>query len=163
MTFDLGGKPAWTGVVKGPAWDYLGGMFPALIAALVVLAAPLDADEYSVGFEGKGPYAAGKKGAVTVTLTARKGYHVNPEYPVTFKPEGAEALHFAEERLKLAAGKKTPCADNAKDACVAEFPVEFVPEKKGAAKFAGTFAFSVCTAKMCLVKKVLVALALNTE
>lgn len=137
-------------------------MFSALLTALVLLATPLDADEYSVGLASRPPSAAGKKGAVTVTVTARKGYHVNPEYPVTFKPEGAEALKFAEERLKLAPSKKTPC-DNSSDACAAEFTVEFVPEKKGAAKFAGTFSFSVCTAKICLVKKVPLALALNVE
>lgn len=149
--------------MEAPAQGYRTGMIPALVTALVVLAAPLDADEYAVGVEGKGPYAAGKKGAATITLTARKGYHVNPDYPVTFKPEGAEALQFAEGRLKLTAAKKTPCAGSADDACVAEFPVEFVPEKKGAARFAGSFSFSVCTAKMCLVKKVLVALPLDAE
>lgn len=138
-------------------------MLPALFMGLVVLATPLDADEYAVGLASKAPYAAGTKGAVTLTVTAHKGYHVNPEYPVTFKPEGAEALKFAGERLKLTAGKKTLCEDNSNDACAADFAVEFVPEKKGPAKFAGTFSFSVCTAKRCLIKNVPLALAITVE
>lgn len=125
--------------------------------------APTEGDNYAIGVAAKGPYAAGKDGTVAITVTAKNGFHVNPEYPVAFKPEGFEALKFAEEKLKLGTGTRTPCADKAEDACVAEFPVAFVCEKAGAAKFAGTLNFSVCSADKCLIEKVPVTLALSAE
>jgi len=125
--------------------------------------APLPEDEYTIDLAAKGPYAAGRRGSVAITVAARKGYHVNPDYPATFKPEGAEALKFAEERIKLTAGKNTPCAENAQVACAVEFPVAFTAERRGPARFAGMLAFSVCTPKVCLIRKVPLTLALNVD
>ncbi|MFZ5443258.1 MAG: hypothetical protein ACOZQL_24840 [Myxococcota bacterium] len=126
-------------------------------------AAPLDTEQYAVAVSPKGALTAGQEGAVAITVTAKSGFHVNPEYPVAFKPEGFEALKFADEKVRLTAAQKTPCADKAEDTCVAEFPVGFTCEKAGAAKFAGTLQFSVCSADKCLIEKVPVTLALSAQ
>ena len=118
---------------------------------------------YELSLAASGPWAAGKDSNATVTVTAKPGFHVNPEYPVTFKPEGFEAVKFAGERVALTPGTKTPCADKAEDACKVEFPLAVTPEKAGPAKVAGIVAFSVCSADKCLIEKVPVTLAIAVE
>lgn len=118
---------------------------------------------YELNIAASGPWAAGKESNAAVTVTAKPGFHVNPEYPVTFKPEGFEAVKFASERVALTPGTKTPCADKAEDACKVEFPLPVTPEKAGPAKVAGIVAFSVCSADKCLIEKVPVTLAIAVE
>ena len=88
---------------------------------------------------------------------------MNPEYPVAFKPEGAEAVKFAGDRVPLTAAAKTPCADKAEDTCSAEYPLALTPAKAGPAKLAGVLSFSVCSADKCLIEKVPLSLAVNVE
>lgn len=107
--------------------------------------------------------AGQESSAATITVTAISGFHVNPDYPVSFRPEGSEAVKFSGERVALTPGTKTPCAAKAEDACKVEFPLPLTPEKAGAAKVAGIVAFSVCSEDKCLIEKVPLSLALKVE
>ena len=91
-------------------------------------AAVPDAEQtYELAFTSPTPWAAGKESLAAITVSAKAGFHVNPEYPVSFKPDGSESVKFAGERVALAAGTKTPCADKAEDACKVEFPLAATP------------------------------------
>ena len=107
--------------------------------------------------------AGQESSAATITVTAISGFHVNPEYPVSFRPEGSEAVKFSGERVALTAATKTPCAAKAEDSCKVEFPLPLTPEKAGAGKVAGIVAFSVCSEDKCLIEKVPLSLALKVE
>lgn len=120
-------------------------------------------EPYEVKFTSPSPFVAGKESAAVVLVKAGPGLHVNAEYPVAFKPEGSEAVKFAQERMPLTPGTKTPCADNAEDACAVEFALPLTPEKAGPAKVAGVLAFSVCSAEKCLIEKVPLTLAIKVD
>lgn len=122
-----------------------------------------DGAEYTVALVPRAPYAAGKEAGAAITVAAKPGYHVNAEYPMVFKPEGHAGVRFAEDRLKLTWGAKTPCAENAEDACAVEAPIALTPEKAGPATVAGTIAFSVCNPKHCLIEKVPLTLAIEVQ
>ena len=126
-------------------------------------ASPMENETYVVAIQSAGAWKAGAEGSATIRVTAKPPLHVNPEYPVSFKPEGSEAVAFAKEKLPLTASSKTPCAAKAEDTCSAEFPVAATPEKAGAGKLAGVLAFSVCSEDKCLIEKVPVTLAINAE
>lgn len=126
--------------------------------------APASSGEpYEVKFTSPSPFVAGKESSALVLVKAGPGLHVNPEYPVAFKPEGSEAVKFAQERVPLTPGTKTPCAEKAEDACAVEFALPLTPEKAGLAKVAGVLAFSVCSAEKCLIEKVPLTLAIKVE
>ncbi len=118
---------------------------------------------YEVSLTAKGPWTAGQESSAALIVKATSGYHVNPEYPVTFKPEGFEAVKFGAERVQLSAGTKTPCAEKAEDACTVEFPLAVTPEKAGPGKVAGVLAFSVCSAEKCLIEKVTLTLPISAN
>lgn len=118
---------------------------------------------FELGIAATGAWTAGKESSAAVTVTAKPGFHVNPEYPVSFRPEGSESVKFSGERVPLTAGTRTPCAEKAEDACKVEFPLPATPEKAGPAKLAGVVAFSVCSADKCLIEKVPVSLAIAVE
>lgn len=118
---------------------------------------------FEVSLTAKGPWSVGTESWAALTVKATSGFHVNPEYPVTFKPEGSEAVKFSSERVQLTAGTKTPCAEKAEDACTVEFPLPVTPEKAGPGKLAGVLAFSVCSAEKCLIEKVPLSLAISAQ
>jgi hypothetical protein len=126
-------------------------------------AMPDVAQTYELALASPDAWAAGKESTAAITVTAKSGFHVNPEYPVSFKPEGSESVKFSGERVALTAGTKTPCAEKAEDACKVEFPLPATPEKAGPAKLAGVLAFSVCSADKCLIEKVPVTLAISVD
>ena len=61
-------------------------------------------------------------------LAARQGYHVNPDYPMAFKPQGHSGVQFEGPNLKLTWGAKTPCTEKPEDACAVEVPIALTPE-----------------------------------
>jgi hypothetical protein len=111
-------------------------------------------DSYSVSLNPRAPYATGKEASAVITVNAKTGFHVNPDYPAAFKVVGSEKVRFEQEHIKLTAGTKTPCADKAEDSCTVEFPLVMTPEQGGAAKIAGVVSFSVCSPDKCLIQKV---------
>ncbi len=92
--------------------------------------------------------APGAKAAV-VHLAARAGFHVNLEYPITFRPAPGAAGGAA--KLALSPATKAPCKESPKDACAITLEL---PLPAGDAPVEGTLAFSVCTAERCLIEKV---------
>ncbi len=119
-----------------------------------------DAENYSVKLAAKDAYSAGTVGTAAVTIASKNGFHVNPEYPVAFKPEGSLGVTFSDQRVRLENGVKTPCTEHAEDSCSIEFALPMTPEKAGVAHLAGVLAFSVCSADKCLIEKVPLSVAL---
>ncbi len=123
----------------------------------------VDTADYAVTLSAPGPHRAGEEAAAAFAITARGTFHVNADYPIAFTPSGATNVRFAGDRLKLAMGEKTPCAEKAEDACAASVPLAFTPEGAGPATVAGTLAFSVCDPERCLIQKVPLAIAVTAE
>jgi hypothetical protein len=90
-----------------------------------------------------------------VELVVRGGFHVNAEYPLSFRPLPSTAAEFAKPRFDRGDGLVLePCAAEAGDACRARLPVAFTPRTTGAVSVGGTLSFSVCSAEKCLIRKV---------
>jgi hypothetical protein len=104
-------------------------------------------------------------GSLTLKVTTMAGYHINADYPLSFKPEGSsETVAFEQEKIPLQeTAKKTVCADEPKDFCEAQASVPFKATKPGPAKVAGIFALSVCDPKTCLIEKVPVEAKLEVK
>ena len=122
-----------------------------------------DSDTYSVSLSAQGPYAAGKPGSVTFNVAAKAGYHVNPEYPMVFKPQGHQGVTFAEERFKLTWGSTTPCPGRAEEACEVQLPIALTPEKAGPAVVSGLVAFSVCNPQHCQIEKLPLSVSIEVQ
>ena len=116
-----------------------------------------------VSLLARGPYTAGLDASVAFTVTAKPGFHVNPEYPMVFKPQGHSGVAFASERLKLAWAAKTPCQDRADQACAVEVMIPLVPQEAGKAVVAGLVAFSVCNLQGCQIEKLPVSLDIDVK
>ncbi|MBL8911847.1 MAG: hypothetical protein JNM17_14230 [Archangium sp.] len=125
---------------------------------------PTGAEPFAASLRAKSDaYVAGQSGIAGVKIEARDGFHVNPDYPVAFKPTAAEgAVKFSQDRIPLSDGAKTACAEKAEDACAMEFDLSFIPEA-GASSVQGVVAFSVCSAEKCLIEKVPLTLALSVK
>jgi hypothetical protein len=90
-----------------------------------------------------------------VEIVARAGFHVNDEYPLSFRPAPSSSAEFAKPRFDRADGLVLePCTAGAREACRARLPVAFTPRTSGAVSVGGTLSFSVCSAEKCLIKKV---------
>jgi hypothetical protein len=90
-----------------------------------------------------------------VELVARGGFHVNEEYPLSFRPLPSAAADFAKPRFDRGDGLVLePCAAGAAEACRARLPIAFTPRTAGAVSVGGTLSFSVCSAEKCLIRKV---------
>lgn len=122
-----------------------------------------DTDTYSVSLSAQGPYAVGKPASVTFNVAAKAGYHVNPEYPMVFKPQGHQGVTFSEERFKLTWGATTPCAGSPNEACAVQLPIALTPEKPGTAVVAGLVAFSVCNPQHCQIEKLPLSVSIEVQ
>ncbi|HSN90794.1 MAG TPA: hypothetical protein VLS93_06170 [Anaeromyxobacteraceae bacterium] len=92
-------------------------------------------------------------------ITARGGYHVNEEYPMSFRPAADAAAVFPAERLAPAPRSRTPCGGGVAGACEVSAAIPFRVQAPGEVRLAGTLAFSVCTAERCLVEKAPLAIS----
>ncbi len=102
--------------------------------------------------EAPGPGAAG---TARVTVTALQPYHVNRDYPMSFRPDAASTATFPGPRVPLGDGAtRTPCADAAGESCTVAAPLAYVAPRSGPVVLAGTVAFSVCNPDRCLIEKV---------
>lgn len=118
---------------------------------------------YAVALAPKETYTAGMPGIAIATVVARDGFHVNPDYPVAFKPATESTVKFGGERVPLADGRTTPCAANAEDSCEVAFDLPFVAGEAGSNAVKGVLAFSVCSADKCLIEKVPLTLAIDVH
>lgn len=123
---------------------------------------PSAGSEFEVTIAAAPPYVIGKEAVATVSIAAKSGFHVNPDYPVSFKPSSTEGVKYSGERVQLInITKKTPCKDKAEDNCAVEIALPVTPEAKGVAKIEGVLSFSVCSDEKCLTPKQTLALAVE--
>jgi hypothetical protein len=92
-----------------------------------------------------GEYRAGQVGRVDAVLGAKDPYHVNAEYPLTFKPRTGTGIKYAREVIGKDAAKL--------EVKRATIPVEFTPQTAGRSVVGGTLRFSVCNDQRCLMEK----------
>ncbi|PZR07046.1 MAG: hypothetical protein DI536_28735 [Archangium gephyra] len=123
---------------------------------------PSAGTEFEVAIAAAPPYVVGKESIATVSIAAKSGFHVNPDYPVSFKPSSTEGVKYAGERVQLSnVTKKTPCKDKEEDNCAVEIALPLTPEAKGVAKIEGVLSFSVCSDEKCLTPKQTLVLAVE--
>ncbi len=118
-----------------------------------VEAPPSDEKPYNVMLDFAPPLNAGKEATAIVTITARDGFHVNPDYPLSFKPAANEMFGITGDRMPLTATDKTPCKEKADDNCEVKVPLKLTPKQAGVANFEGVLSFSVCSEEKCLTPK----------
>jgi hypothetical protein len=98
---------------------------------------------------------AGEPSTARVIVAARGPYHVNRDYPMSFRPSDTANAAFDGARVALGKGaERTPCAGEPEEACAVSAPLRFTPRAAGETHIAGTVAFSVCTPERCLIEKV---------
>ncbi len=133
---------------------------PAPVAAApppaVVPAGPrAEGEAFQVGLEMPASARAGEAASARVVLKARGPYHVNRDYPMSFRPDNPATITFKGEKVALGEGaERTPCADHPAEACTVSAPLGFTAREAGEARVAGTVAFSVCNPERCLIEKV---------
>jgi hypothetical protein len=86
-----------------------------------------------------GPAYTLDAGAEFVDVATQSGFHLNPDYPVSFRTADGERIDVK------ATMQVSPCVDDAEQSCSAHMPV---PNK------AGVLAFSVCSKDVCNIEKV---------
>lgn len=133
---------ALTAAVATPAFADTAKPAPAPVAKK-------DADSYTVELKAnKAGYTKGTEGKVTVALAAKKGFHVNPDYPAKIKLQdpAAPGVTYAKKVLTKADGKF--------EEMTATIEIPFTAANAGKAKVGGLFQFSVCSDKNCFMEKV---------
>jgi hypothetical protein len=141
-----------------------------LLAAILAIALTADAPPAkAVGPRAEGeafqvslvPPASAKPGAAAtarVVVTARAPYHVNRDYPTSFRVDKGSTAVFPGEKVPLGEGaERTPCKGFPAEACALSAPLPFRAAASGETRIAGVVAFSVCNADRCLIEKVPVA------
>jgi len=102
----------------------------------------IDKPTYQVKVLVAGSYAAGKPGAVDVTLTPKTGWKVNQDFPTKLEITAPEGVTLASAKLK----KEDAAAFNEKGAA---FRVAFTPATAGTKAFAAKFKFVICNDDSC--------------
>ena len=123
--------PGAGGVAPGPS----GG--PPTSPPSTSYAARLEAQP---GCKPKAPCTA------SVVIEAKGEYHINHEYPYKFRPaEAAPGVQWAKQVF--------PREDGRFEEKRGTLPVTFTVDEAGAAKLAGVFSLSVCSAASCLMDR----------
>ena len=111
------------------------------------------------------PPASVKPGAAAtarVVVTARGPYHVNREYPTSFRVDRASTASFQADKVPLGEGaERTPCKDFPGETCTLSAPMDFRAPASGETRIAGVVAFSVCNPDRCLIEKVPVSVVVG--
>jgi hypothetical protein len=137
---------------------------PAPPAAGSPPAGPSEARPFEVALVAPAGVRSGQPASARVVVTARGGFHVNRDYPMAFRPEPAWAGAFGGEKVPLGAqAERTPCAGQPEEACAVSAPLPFTLAAPGAATLAGTVAFSVCNAEICLIEKAPLSMAVTAR
>jgi hypothetical protein len=112
-------------------------------------------DEFAVSASVEGPLSVGSEAALLARIEARKGFHINAEYPVNFRPDtGRQGIAFDRERYPLhELAERTPCPKGSHDACELRARVPFTATAPGDHTVGGILAFSVCSEEKCLIEK----------
>ena len=106
---------------------------------------------------------AGRAATARVVVTARGPYHVNRDYPTSFRVDRESTGVFPAEKVALGErAERTPCKDFPGEACTLSAPLGFRAAASGETRIAGVVAFSVCNPDRCLIEKVPVAVVVPT-
>jgi len=115
---------------------------------------------WAVALELPASVARGRPGEARVVVTARGPYHVNRDYPMSFRPDVASTAAFGASRIPLGEGAlRVPCKDHPEETCSIAAPLPFTAPAGGEARLAGTVSFSVCNPDRCIIEKVQVSAA----
>src|SRR5512137_110565 len=145
-----------------------------LLAAILAIALAADAPPAkAVGSRAEGeafqvalvPPASVKPGAAAtarLVVTARGPYHLNRDYPTSFRVDKGSTAVFPGEKVPLGEGaERTPCRGFPGETCSLSAPLPFRAAASGETRIAGMVAFSVCNPDRCLIEKVPVAAVLG--
>jgi hypothetical protein len=128
----------------------------SLVLALALLAPAISrADSGTPTYDLKNAEAKGTvgiKGTTSVTITARPGWHVNEEAPLTMKLTPDPGLAVDKPRLT-----RTDLAQQTKE--LARFDVAFTPSEVGKKVINAEASFVMCQATTCMPVKEKLALA----
>lgn len=138
-----------------------------ILALLVAAAAPLaradappparvEKPAYVVEVAGAPDVRPGATAQLDVKLVARGGFHLNADYPTSFKvTAGSAGVRYPKPKVDKASGiAYEPCAAGSHDSCTARAQVPFVVASPGSHPVGGVLAFSVCDEEQCLIEKV---------
>ncbi|MGA8893516.1 MAG: hypothetical protein WB493_18290 [Anaeromyxobacteraceae bacterium] len=115
---------------------------------------------WTVALELPDPVVRGKPASARVVVTARAPYHVNLDYPMSFRSDAASTAAFPGPRVPLGEGAlRVPCKDHPDETCSIAAPLPFTPPAGGEARLAGTVSFSVCNPDRCIIEKVMLSAA----
>jgi hypothetical protein len=113
------------------------------------------AEGWRVSMVGPAPVTPGASATARVVVTALPPYHVNRDYPMSFRRDASSTASLGGDRVALGDGAdRTPCADHPEETCTVSSPLPFTAPQSGEARLAGTVAFSVCNPDRCLIEKV---------
>jgi hypothetical protein len=139
-----------------------------LVATVTALAAASHASEparptakfetpnYVAEITATGPYKVGVAGTAKVTLLAKGGYHINPQYPYRFKTaEPPKGLSYPKPVLERVDGQFEEKR--------AVFSLAFVATETGQFDVGGALHMSVCSANNCLVDKPALAVSVKVQ
>jgi hypothetical protein len=131
----------------------------ALAAGAALAESRVERPEFVVAIAGPAQTGAGASSAFAVTVAARGSFHVNHEYPSSFRvAPAAPGLRYPREKVDRATGIVLEPCGAGENACSARLLVPFIAETAGAHTVGGTLAFSVCDDARCLIEKVAVSL-----
>lgn len=115
---------------------------------------------YEVSLRPPAEATAGQPATAQLVIAATGSFHVNRDYPLAFRPEPGSTAAFGAEKIPLGErAERTPCAAHPEEACRVAAPLRFTLAAPGQASLAGTVAFSVCNAEICLIEKVPLTMA----
>jgi len=100
------------------------------------------------------PVAPEATSTARLEVTSRAGFHVNLDYPMSFRASSEGSVALPKSRIALRPIATKPCAEGSQDSCSVSLEVPFTAPSKGEARVAGTLAFSVCSVERCLIEKV---------
>jgi hypothetical protein len=132
-----------------------------LAAATAAGSARVERPEFVVTITGPAEVSAGRASAFAVSVAASGTFHLNEDYPSSFRvADPPVGVRYPREKVDRASGiVLEPCGAGAK-ACSARLLVPFVADAPGTHTVGGTLAFSVCDDDRCLIERVPVSLSI---
>src|SRR3954462_8047558 len=104
--------------------------------------------------QGEGKATAGLKGKTSLTITAKPGWHVNEEAPVSMKLTPDTGVTVEKPKLT-----KSDLAERTKE--MARFDVAFTATEPGPKKISAEASFVMCQATTCKPVRETIPLALD--
>jgi hypothetical protein len=128
--------------------------------------ARVEKDAYVVEIVSMGETRAGVPATFEARMAARGTYHVNADYPSSFKvTAGSDEVSYPRTKVDRSSGlayEKCTAAGST-ESCGVRAQVPFVAGRAGTHTVGGLFAFSVCDKEQCLIEKVTLALPVTVR